>query len=215
MAGLRETFDAVVFDLDGTLWDSAGLCARSWTAAARAVNPKLPPVTKDDVGRVMGMQHDRIFRTLFPDLDDSARSALGDACYERELEAIRLEGAPLYADVPEMLPALAARFPLYLVSNCLAEYLRLFLDGSGVGGHFKDALCYGMTNAPKEESLRRLQTRHRFRTPVYVGDTAGDQRAATGAGYTYLHVDYGFGQPDSECLRFGDFASLVEFLLTE
>lgn len=212
---MNAVFDAVVFDLDGTLWDSAGLCARSWTYAARAADPALPEVTKEDVARVMGMPHEAIFATLFPDLDAEARSAIGDACYERELSDLRREGAPLYADVDVLLPSLAERYPLYVVSNCLTEYLRLFLDGSGVGRHFKDALCYGMTNAPKEESLRRLRAKHGFRTPVYVGDTAGDQRAAAGAGYTYLHVHYGFGRPDTECLGFDDFASLVAFLLAE
>lgn len=215
MAHVNQAFDAVVFDLDGTLWDSAGLCARSWTRAAQAVDPDLPIVTAADVGRVMGLPHEAIFRTLFPDLDQRARAALGDACYEEELVDLQREGAPLYGDVAELLPSLAERFPLYLVSNCLTEYLRLFLDGSGVGRHFKDALCHGMTKAPKEESLKRLKAKHGFRAPVYVGDTAGDQRAAVGAGYTYLHVDYGFGSPDRECLRFDDFASLVTFLLAE
>jgi phosphoglycolate phosphatase len=208
-ASARPAFDAVVFDLDGTLWDSSGLCARSWSAAAGR------PVTAEAVGKVMGLPHEAIFRTLFPDLDARARAALGDACYEQELIALRREGAPLYGDVEERLPELAARYPLFVVSNCLTEYLRLFLDGSGVGRHFKDALCYGMTGAPKEESLRRLRAKHRFQSPVYVGDTAGDQRAAELAGYVYLHADYGFGSPDRECLRFSDFGAVVDFLLRD
>lgn len=212
---MPKVFDAVVFDLDGTLWDSAGLCARSWTAVARATDPRLPEVTEADVARVMGMQHEAIFRALFPELEAEARSAIGDACYEQELRDLKREGAPLYAGVAEGLPKLARRYPLFLVSNCLTEYLRLFLDGSGVGRHFKDALCYGMTQAPKETSLRLLQAKHAFQSPVYVGDTAGDQRAALGAGYTYLHASYGFGQPDTECLEFDDFASMTEFLLAE
>jgi phosphoglycolate phosphatase len=215
MAAMSTPFDAVVFDLDGTLWDSAGLCARSWSVAARSAHPGHPGVTVEAVGRVMGLPHEAIFRTLFPELDERARSALGEACYEQELADLRREGAPLYPDVAELMPRLAERFPLFIVSNCLTEYLRLFLDGSGIGGHFRDALCYGMTQAPKEESLRRLRDKHRFRAPVYVGDTAGDQRAARAAGYTYLHVDYGFGRPDTECLEFKDFASLTAFLLAE
>ena len=45
----------IMFDLDGTMWDSAEGVADSWNEVFREADPTLPELTADDVHKVMGM----------------------------------------------------------------------------------------------------------------------------------------------------------------
>ena len=71
------------------------------------------------------------------------------------------------------------------------------------------------TNLPKWDNLKLLVGRHSLGSPVYVGDTAGDEVAARRAGIPYLHMEYGFGYPDRESLSFDSFPALTGFLLED
>ena len=45
----------ILFDLDGTLWDSAQAVAESWNEVFRRTDPALPTLTAEDIHRVMGL----------------------------------------------------------------------------------------------------------------------------------------------------------------
>ena len=45
----------IMFDLDGTLWDSAQAVAESWNEVFRKEAPVLPLLTADDIHGVMGL----------------------------------------------------------------------------------------------------------------------------------------------------------------
>ena len=59
----------LIFDLDGTLWDSAGPVAESWNEVFQREMPGLPLLTTDDIHSVMGMTMKEIGQTLYADIN--------------------------------------------------------------------------------------------------------------------------------------------------
>jgi phosphoglycolate phosphatase len=206
-------YDGLIFDLDGTLWDSSAACAKGWNQALGGLGVKDRVITDRDIQGIMGLPHEEIFRKVFPEASKDQQSAIGDACYERELAVLKSDGGALFPGVGAGLKKLAVRYPLFIVSNCMQDYLATFLGASGLAALFKDSECYGATGKPKGDNIASLVKRNRLESPAYIGDTAGDQIAAKRAGVPYFHVDYGFGEPQEACLRFRAFEDLTQFFL--
>lgn len=205
--------DAVVFDLDGTLWDSTATVARAWDAAVRRLHPRRPPVTQAAIAGVMGLAHADIARRIFPDLDPLERERVIAACYREEEARLRGQGGALYPGVAAGLEQLAGRVPLFIVSNCQAGYIETFLQWSGLGPRFRDHECHGRSGLGKRENLQALVGRQGLRRPLFVGDTASDEEAARGAGVPFVHAAYGFGMAERPLARCADFAAVVRFCL--
>lgn len=210
---MEKPYDGLIFDLDGTLWDSSASCAKGWNQALGGLGHSGRTITDKDIQGIMGLPKDQIFQKVFPEAAPGDREKIGDACYEREIAVIRSEGGVLFPGVEEGLERLGARFPLFIVSNCDEHYLDAFFTATNLRRCFKDAECYGATGKPKGDNIRLLATRNGLKHAAYVGDTAGDQIAAGRAGVAYFHVEYGFGEPNAACLKFADFGELTEFFL--
>lgn len=205
--------DSLIFDLDGTLWDSTKACADGWTKGVRQVEPQAKAFTPEDLASIMGLTFDKAVEKLMPHSKEEERKQLGEICYQKEIEQIEEQGAPLYDGVTEGIPELAKHYPLYIVSNCLEDYLELFYRLSGLQEFFKDAECFGRTGNPKNLNIQEVMKRNALKAPAYIGDTSGDQRAALFAGATYYHVNYGFGTPSQDCERFASFSELTRFMV--
>ncbi len=203
-------YDALVFDIDGTLWNTTQPVAAAWNQVAQA-DGGLPTVSAADIEGVMGLTHEEAFAKLLPGLSAQKKEEAAQKFYEREVKM--LHGRYLYPGVAEGIAALAEKFPLYLVSNCQTDYLERFRSLSGLGHFFKDAECYGNTRLPKGDSLSMLLRRNHLSRSAYLGDTAGDQIAARQAGSDFYHVTYGFGSPAQECMGFDNFTQVREFFL--
>lgn len=202
---------ALIFDLDGTLWDTTEVVARAWNCALGRAGLQRPPMTAADIASIMGLTHEQIFPRLFPDLPGSERERLSHFCYEEEERFIRAEGGRLYPGVAQSLPTLARRWPLAIVSNCQAGYIELFLEWSGLRV-FADFECHGRTGLSKGENLHRVVQRNGWSRVLFVGDTAGDQQAAAEASCDFIHAGYGFGQVQGEPPRLARFSDLVGLL---
>ena len=65
----------IIFDMDGTVWDSSENVAKAWTVKIKEAGfDKF--VTQDDIKSVMGKPMDVIIDDLYPDQDDEAQKAL-------------------------------------------------------------------------------------------------------------------------------------------
>jgi phosphoglycolate phosphatase len=204
-------YDALVFDLDGTLWDATAASAIGWSRAGRAHGIERE-ISAGDIASVCGLTFDCCARTLFPEaFAPGSRPLLRDLPRYEEA-AVREHGGVLYDGVASGLAALSERAPLFVLSNCHRWYLDLFLDQSGLRPLFRDSLCHGDTGLPKAENLELLRERHALRRPVYAGDTGGDREAARLAGFAFLHAAWGFGQLE-HTPAFTSFPELREHLL--
>ena len=117
----------------------------------------------------------------------------------------------LYPQLEETLEALSQKLPLFIVSNCNAEYIPCFLDAHQLHRYFQDWECIGRTGKQKWENIRLVVERNHLQRPVYVGDTAMDQEAAQKAGVPFLHAAYGFGEVTG-APEISQFPQLLELL---
>ena len=188
--------DSIIFDLDGTLWDSCRVVSESW---GRTLLEHFGIAGGPDAGQVrgiMGMTAEEIQNTLFSQYGARARE-ICLACIHGENAYIAKHGGDLYPGVSEMLETLSAKLPLFIVSNCLDGYIECFLESSGLAARFRDWACEGSTGLKKAGNIALIAKRHGLRTPVYVGDTAMDERSAREAGCPFIHAAYGFGESES------------------
>ncbi len=199
--------DALVFDLDGTLWNACATCADAWSEGLPALGYDRR-LTKAQLESVCGLPFPDCVRRLCPEVSEEALPAVIARLEAVEHSFLERRGGELYPDVAEGLRELARHRPLYLVSNCQEAYLRLFLAQSGLGDLFEDWECHGRTGRSKTENLQLLAERNGLAAPTYVGDTDGDRTAALAAGYAFAYAAYGFGAV-SGVPRFESFAAIV------
>ena len=204
-------FDGILFDLDGTLWNSSAEVTASWNIVLQREGVDRPPFTDADIAGVMGLTLPDIAARLLPALP--RERAVIDACCEEEIIYLAAHGASVYP-TSEELAALAARYPLFVVSNCQAGYIEAFYEGTGLGGYFKDFESAGNTGLPKWDNIALVVKRQGLKRPVYVGDTDWDYQAARRAGVPFIHAAYGFGQVEGvpAIRRFGELDGLLKTL---
>lgn len=198
----------IIFDMDGTLWDSASGVAGSWTKVVNQEYDKDRVITTEDIKSVMGKTMDKIAEILFPDLEEKVRLELIDRCGIYENEYLREHGGILYPDLEETFNVLKEKYHLYIVSNCQSGYIEAFLDHYGFWNYFDDIECYGNNLFSKGKNIRLVVERNQLTDAIYVGDIQGDYDATMEAGITFVHAAYGFGTIAQETAKISSFTEL-------
>ena len=97
---------AIIWDVDGTLVDTAELHFRAWVALAAEIDK---PFTRDDFAATFGRRNPEIIRKLFyPDADDARCAELGERKETLYRASVREEGTALLPGVAKLLAAFAA-----------------------------------------------------------------------------------------------------------
>ncbi|GAK08159.1 HAD family hydrolase [Geomicrobium sp. JCM 19038] len=185
--------DSIIFDLDGTLWDSSDVVVNTWQSKLSYDSRIKQTITKEDLQGVMGLQMEEIGERLFPNLTSEERETLLKQVSNAENEALRQQGGRLYEHVESTLEQLASRYQLYIVSNCQDGYIEAFYHYHNLGKYFRDYENPGRTGLSKAENIQLVISRNQLNASVYVGDTLGDQEAAKKAGIPFIYASYGFG----------------------
>lgn len=190
--------DSIIFDVDGTLWDATGIVASAWTKRARqAYGPQIT-ITPQQLKGLFGKLLPDIAAQLFPRETKERQMALINLCCEEEHQALlAAPEAPIFPGLEDTLQVLSEKYKLFIVSNCQAGYIEVFLTCTGFAHYFQGHLCPGDTGLPKGKNIAEIIRRHHLGAPVYVGDTQGDYLAAREAGIPFVHAAYGYGKVDS------------------
>lgn len=185
--------DSIIFDLDGTLWDSTDVVLRAWNIVIEHNDKVKFPITREAMESIMGLQAHQIGTKLFPYLDKDTSTKLIKYCCEEEKKLLLKEGGNLYPDLELVLKTLSQSYPLFIVSNCECGYIETFLEYHKLEEYFKDIECAGNTGQVKGENIKLIISRNNLGNPVYVGDTKGDYDAAKLAKIPFAFASYGFG----------------------
>jgi phosphoglycolate phosphatase len=204
------TIDALMFDIDGTLWNASSASAKGWNLGLAKLGI-VREVTAEQIEMVAGNPYEKCIDILLPGLR-SGYPRLLDALNDCETEIVGSDGGEFYDGVIEGITQLANSYRLFLVSNCQEWYLNLFLDFSGLRPVLSGFDCHGMSGLPKNEMLSKMKRTHSLTNPVYIGDTAVDERAAELAGITFMHAAWGFGSPEGKPEDVNSFAELMDCL---
>lgn len=200
----------IIFDMDGTLWDSADGVAKSWTQVIHNEYKKDMDITEADVKSVMGKTMDVIAQIVFPELDKEAQQVLLEKCCDWENEYLRRNGGKLFPDLEDTLKKLKEQYHLYIVSNCQSGYIEAFLDYYNFGQYFEDIECYGNNEKSKGDNIRLVMERNGLEQTIYVGDIQCDYDATMQAGATFIYAKYGFGTINTEVAEIEKFSDLPE-----
>lgn len=193
--------DSIIFDVDGTLWDSTDVVAKAWTDYLRQKEQIDLTITAGQLKTLFGKPLAEIAALVFPKYPENEQLRLIDGCCEAEHALLHITGAPLYEDLEKALQILSAQYPLYIVSNSQCGYIELFLAKTGFAKYFHGHLCNGDTGLDKGSNIRQIADQNGLKDPVYVGDTIGDFEACRKAGVPFVLAEYGFGEVSEPDMR--------------
>lgn len=184
---------AIIFDLDGTLWDASAQVVEAWNHALARQPDVHRQITVEEMQGLMGKIMTDIFAAVLPGLSTERQVQIAEECCREEDEYLLRRGAVLFPNVPETLKTLSRDYRLFIVSNCQDGYIEAFLGHYGFGPLFADTECFGRTNKLKKDNIRLLLERNKLEKAVYVGDTQLDFESAKYAGLPFIHAAYGYG----------------------
>ncbi len=187
----------IIFDIDGTLWDSREPIAKAWNEAVFINSGIKTDFNAENLKHLFGKPMDVIFNTLLPQFSEDERRKLSEQCCEYENNYLINNPGTLYDNIEDTLKILYKQYSLYIVSNCHRGYIPVFLLSTGLKGYFKDSLCPGDTGKLKAENIDLIIKRNNITDAVYIGDTQTDLDSARKAKIKFIFAEYGFGSADS------------------
>ncbi|MGM9535155.1 MAG: HAD family hydrolase [Intestinibacter sp.] len=188
-----ENVDSIIFDLDGTLWDSRKEVAESWSEVMSKYNYNRKSISFQEVNDLMGKTIDEIEDILFPEIPKEKRTAIMYQSGENEINYLAKHGAKLFDNLEDTLDKLSKKYKLFIVSNCQPGYIEVFLDYYDFNKYFVDHECPKNAETVKSDNIKLIVERNNLKHPVYVGDTQGDANATKDAGLEFVFASYGFG----------------------
>ncbi|MBR2048670.1 MAG: HAD family hydrolase [Oscillospiraceae bacterium] len=202
---------ALIFDIDGTLWDSTGIVAEGYNAHLDKLGHPELHVTADGLKKLFGRTMTEIADVLFPGFVPEERYEIMAGCMHSEHEFLEKDPCRIaFPGVVETLEKLEKEFDLYVVSNSQSGYPELMMEKLGITHLFKGWLCFGDTGTCKGETIRTLMARHGVDSAVYIGDTQGDLEASRLAGLPFVFCRFGFGAPEEYDYAVNSFPELLE-----
>jgi len=179
----------VIFDMDGTLSDSAILTV----AAFKKIAPDqgLPVPAGEAIRRVMGNATPEFYYILFPDFPRDMVFNAGKLVDEEELRLLpELKSRMLFPGCRELLMLLKENdMHLYLASTGAEEHVYPVLRGTGIIGLFDRISC---ARPDKTEMLGEMINDKKRDGFVMVGDMEKDHEGARANGIVSVGACYGY-----------------------
>ncbi|MDD5934954.1 MAG: HAD family hydrolase [Clostridiales bacterium] len=203
---------SIIFDLDGTMWDSTEGAAIVWKEIA-AKNPMIKDeVTGAKLKKLYGLPLEEIAVKLFLSVPQEVAIATMEECVVAQCPYLASHGGILLGKIEETLKVLSSQYQLIIVSNCKSGYIEAFLKAHHLESYFVDYACPGDTGLLKADNIRIVMERNHITSAIYVGDTQGDGIAAHEAGLDFIYARYGFGKASDYEYVIGAFDELPELM---
>lgn len=184
---------AVIFDLDGTMWDASETVTEAFNIRLAQMGIQRRITVEEMMGQ-MGRTLEEIASVFFGSVDPENAVNIMRSCTDYENQYIKTAGGRVYPGLERTLEGLKEDgWGVICVSNCQSGYIESFIDYLGLDGVFDDIECWGNTGLGKAENIKLVIQRNHVNKAVYVGDTMGDYNSALEAGADFIHAAYGYG----------------------
>jgi phosphoglycolate phosphatase len=203
-------FESLIFDIDGTLWDSRALVAEGYNIQLRTEGLGHLCVTAEDLKPLFGKVMTEIADVILATIPENERYALMDRCMATENQYLHDHSCDIgYPGIRETIAKLSKKYRLFIVSNSQCGYPELCIEKLGLTDYITGHLCFGDTGTEKGRTIRRLMETYNIQNAAYVGDTQGDYEATVQAGIPFVFAAYGFGQPEHWDVKIEKFEELL------
>ena len=190
-------YESLIFDIDGTLWDSRALVAEGYNIQLEKEGLRHLFVDAETLKPLFGKVMTEIADAILASIPENERYALMERCMETENRYLFENECKIgYPGVTETLAALSRKYRLFIVSNSQCGYPELCMEKLGLTPYIRGHLCFGDTGTSKGKTIRTLMEKHNIESCAYIGDTQGDYEATVEAKVPFIWAKYGFGTPE-------------------
>ena len=203
--------ESLIFDIDGTLWDSRQLVAEGYNLQLEKEGLQHLFVTAEDLKPLFGKVMTEIADSILASIDPSERYELMERCMKTENDYLFANECRIgYPKVKETLAELSKRYRLFIVSNSQCGYPELCINKLGLAPYIEGHMCFGDTGTSKGKTILRLIKKHNIGSCIYIGDTQGDLEACREAEIPFIFCAYGLGQAESWDAKIDSIEELLE-----
>lgn len=203
-------YESLIFDIDGTLWDSRALVAEGYNIQLEKEGLSHLAVNAELFRPLFGKVMTEIADIIYPSIPAPERYALMERCMDTENKYLKANPCRIgYPAVRETMETLSKTHRLFIVSNSQKGYPELCIEKLGLAPFIQGHLCFGDTGTSKGKTIRALMRKYDITDCAYIGDTQGDYEATLEAGVPFIWAAYGFGTPDRFDYKIDSFAELL------
>lgn len=205
--------DALIFDMDGTLWDAVDMYAQSWNEVFKRKGIQ-KSISRDFLQKLMGYDIKTLLAAIIPEIEEDKRTDFYENVIHEYSNQLFSGEAKIYPGVIDGLKALSQSYKLFMLSNCEKGGIKLFLDYSNTHEYITSYIEHGENLLPKHENMKLLKEKFQLQNPVYIGDTDSDRKSCDLAGVSFIFADYGFGSTDKYLHAFSNFSDLTMYYIS-
>lgn len=209
------SYNNILFDLDGTLIDSApGIEASFYIAYLKVYSTACPKIITNFIG---------------PPIDQVLTVVNGETnleiinrfvvTFKQHYDSEGYKKSKLYDDVESVLDVLSKKnYNLFIATNKRVKPTKLILEHLSIGKYFNDIYCPDklldikftnktelITHILKTNSLLLTET-------IMIGDTMHDGLAASENKIDFALVEYGYGEYEKSKYKLNDIKQLINIL---
>ncbi len=203
-------YESLIFDIDGTLWDSRALVAEGYNNQLKKEGLDHLCVDAETLKPLFGKVMTEIADVILASIPVEQRYGLMERCMDTENRYLFENECKIgYPNVKETIAELSKKYRLFIVSNSQCGYPELCMDKLGLTPYIQGHLCFGDTGTSKGKTIRTLMEKYDIQNCAYIGDTQGDYEATVEAGVPFIFAAYGFGTPDGFAAKIDRFEDLL------
>ncbi len=180
--------NAIVFDIDGTLWQTGSSYIYAYHKLCDFYGIE-QRATDNEIKDCLGIKIEQVLEKLFPSIED--KTVLTNQALDSSIEYLLTHSESCcFEGVTELLKALSEKYEIYLISNCPKKYADTFVHISGTGDYIKN--IFTIEDGEKNENIEKIASALAGKM-LFVGDSPEDYEALFDR-YTqyFCYAKYGY-----------------------
>lgn len=181
----------IIFDLDGTLWETIDATYEAANIIANN-HSELRKISKETIIRGMGLSSLENAANYMPYIPTEIGINYMKEISDKTSEIININNVTIYNEARETIKKLNKNYKLCIVTNNRDKYVETFLKITNLKEYFIDFIGTASYNITKSEAIKKLVNKYNEEDNYYVGDIKKDKEATKKAGIKFIHAKYGF-----------------------